>query len=113
MDISTLLPWITGPLGALVVLALVALAFYRGRLHSNREFAKLETENASLRTENDRLRESLMTERRAVNETAQAGQVTNRLINAIADLAAERQHPYQLPAIRGHAAESSAEDLSP
>lgn len=87
---ENLLPWITGSGGALVVLALVAWAFYAGRIHADREFSKLETENDQLRAENGQLRAALDTERKTVNETASAGQVTNQLITALAALAAEK-----------------------
>jgi hypothetical protein len=39
---------------------------------------------------NDRLRESLATERQAVNEISRAGQVTSKVLDALAGLAADR-----------------------
>lgn len=84
------LPLIEGGAGALVVLALVAWAFYTGKLHSDREFSKLEQENSQLRAALTRLEEAIATERKSVNEAASAGQVTNQLITALATLAAER-----------------------
>lgn len=87
---ESLLPWVTGSGGALVVLALGLWGFYTGKIHPDREFGKLEEENGQLRAENGQLRAALDTERKTVNETASAGQVTNQLITALAALAAER-----------------------
>lgn len=84
---ETLIPLITGGGGALVVLALWVWAFFKGLIHSNSEFSRLEDENRALRAENDGLRSALSAERRTVNETANAGQVTNQLINALTNLA--------------------------
>jgi hypothetical protein len=89
--VETFLPLITGGGGALVVLALWVYAFFMGKLHSDREFSKLEEENGELRAENQGLRLALATERKTVNETASAGQVTNQLISALAGLAAGRK----------------------
>jgi hypothetical protein len=85
------LPLITGSAGALVVLALVAWAFYSGKLHSDREFSKLEHENDQLREAYDHLRLAIETERRTVNETASAATVTNQLIGALASIASGRK----------------------
>lgn len=85
------LPLITGGGGAMVVLALWVYAFFLGKIHSDSEFTKLEDENRSLRAENDGLRTALSTERRTVDDTASAGQVTNQLISALAGLAAGRR----------------------
>lgn len=82
---GNVLPLITGSAGALVVLALVAWAFYAGKLHSDTEFAKLEAENANLRA-------ALDTERTAVNEASRTGAVTNQLINALTTMAAQQGH---------------------
>ena len=94
------LPLITGSAGALVVLALVAWAFYIGKLHSDREFSKLEAENEALRSENGQLRVAVSTERRTVDETASAGTVTNQLISALTAIATGRKDGSQagLPA---------------
>lgn len=81
---ESLLPYITGAGGALVVLALVAWAFYNGKLHSDSEFQKVVDEN-------DGLKRALETERTANNELARAGGVTNKLIGALVDVATERQ----------------------
>ena len=88
------LPLITGGTGALVVMALWVYAFFTGKLHSDREFSKLEQENEQLRIENNQLRVAVSTERRTVDETASAGQVTNQLISALTNLASGRR---QLP----------------
>lgn len=81
---ESLLPYITGAGGALVVLALWVYAFYTGKLHSDREFQKVADEN-------DALKRALETERTANNELARAGGVTNKLIGALVDVATERQ----------------------
>lgn len=78
------LPYITGSAGALVVLALVAWAFYTGKLHSDPEFQAMRTENAELKT-------ALAAERTAGDELAKTGTVTNQLIGALASLASERR----------------------
>lgn len=87
----SIIPYITGGGGALVVLAFVVWAFYSGHLHSEREFAKLEHENDDLKTENDQLRQALRTERDTSDEMASAAQVTNKLIAALTTLATERR----------------------
>lgn len=84
------LPLITGSGGALVILAIIAWAFYAGRIHSDREFCKLEAENDALKAENTQYRIALETERKTVGEVASAGQVTNQLINALTTLASEK-----------------------
>ena len=93
---ESFIPLITGTGGALVVLVLWVYAFYTGKIHSESEFGKLEEENKALRAENEGLRLALGTERKTVNETASAGQVTNQLISALAGLAAGRA-PIPLP----------------
>ena len=90
---SSFLPLITGGAGAIVVLALVAYAFYIGKLHSDREFSRLEAENEQLREENAHRQAALDIERRALNEAAQAGTVTNQLITALTAIAADRKPP--------------------
>jgi hypothetical protein len=82
---SSILPFITGSAGALVVLAVVAWAFYDGRIHSDREFSKLEKENEALKA-------ALELERKAVDEQARTGTVTNQLIQALTALATGEQH---------------------
>lgn len=88
---SSILPFITGGSGALVVLAFLAWAFFSGRLHSDREFNKLEAGYSQLKAENDRLQEALQMERRTADEVTQAAQVTNKLIAALTVLATERR----------------------
>lgn len=87
---SSILPYITGGSSALVILCFLAWAFYTGKLHSDREFNKLETENDELKDENDQLREAIRMERRTSDEVASAAQVTNKLIAALTTLASER-----------------------
>lgn len=100
---SSYLPLITGSGGALVVLALWVYAFFAGKVHSDREFSKLEEENSQLRSEAGQLRLALDTERHTLNETAQAGAVTNRLINALTVIASGQR--------KAEPAELTAEDL--
>lgn len=85
---ETLLPWITGPLGALVVLVIGISLLLAGKIHPDREFAKLEAENDQLRQENNQYRFALDIERKTANEAASAGQVTNQLITALTTIAA-------------------------
>jgi hypothetical protein len=96
--LQSLLPLITGSAGALVVLALGVYAFYTGKIHSDREFSKLEAENDQMRAEMGQYRLALDIERRTVNETVQAGTVTNQLITALTTMAAG-QHGAQSPGL--------------
>jgi len=89
--LESYLPLITGGTGAVVVMALWVYAFYSGKIHSDREFSKLEQENTQLRAENTQLRAAVETERKTVDETASAGQVTNQLISALTAIAAGRK----------------------
>ena len=93
MAAGQFLPLITGSAGALVVLALWVWAFFSGGVHSDAEFRKLEAENDQLTLAYGKLVESIQTERKTVNETAAAGQVTNQLITALAQIAAEKHPP--------------------
>lgn len=88
---ETLLPWITGPIGALAVLVIGISLFLGGKIHSDREFGKLEAENDQLRMENNQLRAAVETERKTLNESSAAGQVTNQLINALLAVAGGRK----------------------
>ena len=99
------LPLIEGGAGALVVLALLAWAFYIGKLHSDPEFRKLEKERDYWKDAYAKQVEASQIERRIVNQTAEAGQVNNQLLKAFVNLAAGRQ-PAPVP-------ELPAEDLSP
>lgn len=88
---ESLLPWITGPIGALAVLVIGISLLLAGKIHPDREFAKLEAENDQLRQENNQLRFALDIERKTLNESASAGQVTNQLITALTTIAAGRK----------------------
>lgn len=90
---TSLLPLISGSGGALIVMAIGLWLFLAGKIHSDREFSRLEAENAALRAESDRYRFALDTERRTVNETAQAGQVSNQLISALITVASRAAGP--------------------
>lgn len=87
------LPLITGSAGALVVLVLWLSLILAGKLHTEQEFAKLNDENINLREENSQLRAALDSERRSASDVARAGAVTNQLISALTELAAERKQP--------------------
>jgi hypothetical protein len=70
--------------GLLVALACLAVwAFYTGKVHSHREFAKQEEEAATWR-------KAWEAERTRADELARAGTVTNQLIGALTQVAAER-----------------------
>lgn len=90
---TSYIPLITGSAGALVVLVFWLAAFLSGLVHTAREFDKLNDENISLREENAHLRAALEAERRSASDIARAGAVTNQLISALADIAAERRSP--------------------
>jgi hypothetical protein len=100
--LSSYLPLITGSSGALVVMAIGLYLFLAGKIHSDREFGKLEAENDQLRAENNQYKFALDTERKTVNEAVSAGQVTNQLITALTTLAGGRSPK---------SAELTAEDL--
>jgi hypothetical protein len=103
---TSYLPWITGPLGALVILAIVAFLLGTGKLHSDDEFQKLAAENKDLKA-------ALETERTTNNELARAGGVTNKLIGALVDVATDRhgEHPSQHSDGRRADADLTPEDL--
>ena len=88
---TSYLSLITGGAGALVVLVIWISLLLSGQLHTNTEFDKLNEENVSLREENGQLRAALDAERRSASDVARAGSVTNQLITALAELAAERK----------------------
>ena len=85
------LPYITGSGGALAVMAFGLYLFLSGKLHSDREFSKLERDNADLKAANDRLIEALGLERQRSNDATQAAGVTNSLIGALTTLATEHR----------------------
>lgn len=85
------LPYITGSGGALAVMALGLWLFLTGKIHSDPEFRKLETDNTDLRAANDKLTEALALERQRSNDAAQAGAVTNQLIGGLVKLATEHR----------------------
>jgi len=80
MDLQTLIESAPSAAVAIVVLYL----FITGRIHSDHEFRRVETER-------DEYKKALDTERQTVNETVSAAAVTNKLIGAVVSLAADRQ----------------------
>lgn len=80
----------------MVVMAIGLWLFLNGKIHSDREFSKLEAENEQLRTALDRKQVALDTERKTTNDAASAGQVTNQLITALTTIAAGRRKPAEL-----------------
>jgi hypothetical protein len=82
--LTSFLPLITGSAGALVVLALGVYAFFTGKLHSDAEFLKLVKENEDLKA-------ALEAERKAVNEAAKTGTVTNQLISALIQVSTQKE----------------------
>lgn len=70
--------------GLLVLFIAAAVwAFYTGKVHSDREFSKLEEENRALRESRD-------AERTRADEVTRAGAVTNQLIAALTQVASDR-----------------------
>lgn len=88
---ETYIPLITGSGGALVVLVIWLGTIMAQKLHTDGEFTRLEAENISLREENAQLRSALDSERRSASDVARAGTVTNQLISALTELAAEHK----------------------
>lgn len=88
MDLNTLITAAQdSAYGLLIAIVLAAVwAFYTGRVHSDREFSKLEKENEELRA-------ALADERQRSDEAVRAGTVTNQLISALAQVATERAAP--------------------
>ena len=88
---SSYLPLITGSGGALIVLALWVYAFVSGKIHSDREYTKVETDSARKDEVIERLQEALDLERQRGNDVAQAGAVTNKFIGAMVAIATDRR----------------------
>lgn len=93
------LPLITGGTGALVVLALWVYAFYTGKVHSDQEYRKLEAERDYWRSSSESKDKAITAERRAVNETAEVGAVTNQLISAVVSMATEGRKARDRPGL--------------
>ena len=77
---------------ACLALAILVL-FISGKIHSDSEYAKLEDERDYWREAHERLAEAVQTERKIVNETAEAGRVNNQLIAALTTIATARKTP--------------------
>lgn len=70
--------------GLLILVVLVAVwAFYSGRVHSDRDYSRLEEENKALKS-------ALESERTRADEVTRAGAITNQLINALTQVASDR-----------------------
>lgn len=91
------LPFVTGSGGALAVLFIWLLLFLEGKLHTEREYAKLEEENRELREERDQLRQAVDLERKAANDAKDTAQLTNQLLTAFITVSTGRVPAYQLP----------------
>lgn len=79
--------------GLLVLVVLAAVwAFYTGRVHSDRDYSKLEQENKDLKA-------ALAAERTRADEVTRAGAITNQLISALTQVASDRKQ-----AVRGELA---------
>lgn len=90
---TSLLPYLLGSTGCLVLALCVAWAFYAGRLHSDREFRAVEKER-------DEYKAALDAERKSVDEYARTGTTTNQLIAGLVQVATGG-HPPPLPAHGG------------
>lgn len=102
------LPYITGSGGALAVLVVVLSLLLSGKLRTDREVKKLEGECAALLVANDKLTTALDTERRTLNETVAAGQVTNQLIAALTTVATGKAPALSPPVVHGGATTGGA-----
>lgn len=73
-------------LGGVIILAVIL-----GYLVPKPAVSDLRKQNKDLKAENKELRQALDLERQRSDTAVQAGQVTNQLIGALANLAAERR----------------------
>jgi hypothetical protein len=89
--VTSWLPYITGSGGALVVLVIGLYLIISGTLHTDREFSKVEAENAELQKAYDRQAEALGLERQRSDAATQAALVTNQLIGALTTLATDHR----------------------
>jgi hypothetical protein len=92
-----ILPLLTGGAGALGIAGVWIGLFLSGRLHSDREFRGLETERDYWRTACTSKDESLQLERRAANDAARAGTVTNQILQAFTAVVTERTETRAVP----------------
>jgi hypothetical protein len=108
--VGSYLPLITGSGGALVTLALGLWMFVSGKIHPQSEMHSMESERDYWRDAYMKVSQAITIERRIATETAEAGQVTNQLIQALAEIAATRSGSTPPPRRRA-AKELAAEDL--
>ena len=85
-----ILPLLTGGAGALGIAGVWISLFLAGRLHSDREFRGLEAERDWWRNACTSKDAALNLERRAANDAARAGTVTNQILTALTTVVAER-----------------------
>jgi len=88
--VSSYLPLITGSGGALIVLALGFFLWVTGKIHSDGEYQEMKDDRDFWRTSAQDNATARDIERRIATETAQAGQVTNTVLELLADIASER-----------------------
>ena len=87
---SSYLPWITGPAGGLVILAIGWVLLMTGKIHSDGEYQALKEDRDYWRDAFEAAAQARDIERRIATETAQAGQVANQVLEILADVASAR-----------------------
>lgn len=108
---SSYLPYITGPLGALAALVIGITLIIIGKLHTDGEFQAKVAELKEAKDENRDLKAALEIERTTNNELARAGQVTTKVLDVLAEVATGRlDHHEQHPAVRREDAGAAAKD---
>ena len=102
MEIKSILPYLLGSTGCLVLALLILWAFYTGRLHSDRELraqqaasarelAAEQEKNRKLTEANDRIQAALDIERATNERLTSSGQLTNQLVGALITIAGENR----------------------
>lgn len=93
MDITHLLPYITGAGGALVVLVLAVYLILTGKVVTGREHDRLLRDYDKLVQANDTLTSSLQACRDNNAQLLSTGVLANRVLDAFGSLAAQRGVP--------------------
>ena len=99
---QSVLPYLLGSTGCLVLALVVAWAFYTGHLHSDKEFRALQKagdqmlaaerdKSAKLAEANARLQAALDIERATNERLSSSGQLTNQLVGALITIAGEKR----------------------